>query len=228
MEKMQFTLFSEISFEVSDPIALIESFCFQSDFYKNYDLLLQEKENRTIENVNKIGARIKEEILEDCKVAIDESKDLKIIAHNLDSFLTLKKEEKEEQIKEVSKVIQKLLEIDKIGLSKATKILHTHYPDIIPIIDGQLQKAYKKYRKEIKQPWEADQAEEILLDFYMNFEAGDTWKNLCKIAADLKKSNLNITKVRIFDILWWSYLKAETLRSEIGIKWDTIRTLPQS
>ena len=36
---MEFLLFSEISFKVGQPIALIEAYCFQSDFYSNFDLL---------------------------------------------------------------------------------------------------------------------------------------------------------------------------------------------
>ena len=52
---MKFLLFSKISFEIPEPIALIEYYCYQNDFYRKYDLL----ENRKIEDVNKIGARIK-------------------------------------------------------------------------------------------------------------------------------------------------------------------------
>ena len=52
---MKFLLFSKISFEISNPITLIECYCYQNDFYRKYDLL----ENRKIEDVNKVGARIK-------------------------------------------------------------------------------------------------------------------------------------------------------------------------
>jgi len=56
---MKFFLFSKISFEIPDPIALIECYCYQNDFYAKYDLL----KNRKIENINKIGARIRKEVV---------------------------------------------------------------------------------------------------------------------------------------------------------------------
>ena len=55
---MEFLLFSKIPFEIPDPIALIECYCYQNDFYSKYDLL----EDKKIEDVNKIGARIKKEV----------------------------------------------------------------------------------------------------------------------------------------------------------------------
>ena len=58
---MEFLLFSKIPFEISDPIALIECYCYQNDFYAKYDLLLEYRD-RKIEDVNKIGARIKKEV----------------------------------------------------------------------------------------------------------------------------------------------------------------------
>jgi len=58
---MKFLLFSKISFEIPDPIALIECYCYQNDFYTKYDLLLEHRD-RKIEDVNKIGARIKKEV----------------------------------------------------------------------------------------------------------------------------------------------------------------------
>ena len=72
---MRFILFSEISFEVSHPIVLIESYCFQNDFYSNYDLL----GNRKIEDVNKIGARINQDLLQQCKTIVENYNNLKII-----------------------------------------------------------------------------------------------------------------------------------------------------
>jgi len=60
---MKFFLFSKIPFEIPDPIALIECYCYQNDIYSKYDLLGDKK----IEDVNKIGARIKKEVLSECK-----------------------------------------------------------------------------------------------------------------------------------------------------------------
>ena len=39
----------------------------------------------------------------------------------------------------------------------------------------------------------------------------------------LENNIRHLSKIRIFDILWWSYLKAEKLREEKGINWNTIR-----
>jgi hypothetical protein len=38
-----------------------------------------------------------------------------------------------------------------------------------------------------------------------------------------KQAMVILSKIRIFDILWWSYLKAEKLREEREINWNTIR-----
>ena len=69
---MKFFLFSKISFEISEPIALIECYCYQNDIYSKYDLL----EDRKIENVNKIGARIKKEVLLECKKITESTKNI--------------------------------------------------------------------------------------------------------------------------------------------------------
>ncbi len=78
---MKFLLFSKIPFEVSDPVALIESYCFQSDFYENYDLPLL-KGKRKVEDVNKIGARIGKEVLPKCKTVTEGAKDLRIFQYD--------------------------------------------------------------------------------------------------------------------------------------------------
>ena len=40
----------------------------------------------------------------------------------------------------------------------------------------------------------------------------------------ISKNNLRgLTKVRIFDILWWSYLKAKKLRQDEKINWSTVK-----
>ena len=119
---MRFFLFSKISFDIPDPIALIECYCYQNDFYTKYDLL----KNRKIEDVNKSGARIKKEVLLECKIVTKRSRSLNIFKYNLDQFLNLEEKDRDEQIKELNEsVIQKLLKIKGIGLSTTTKILHT-------------------------------------------------------------------------------------------------------
>jgi len=218
---MKFFLFSKISFEIPEPITLIECYCYQNDFYSKYDLLLEHRD-RKIEDVNKIGARIKKEVLSECKKITESTKSLSIFKYNLEQFLSLDEKDRNEQIKELNEfVIQKLLKINGIALSTTTKILHTLYPKIIPMIDSLLQ---KKYRQVINYGWTKNKSDEIFIDFYKNLKEECNRQNLNHIFKELPKNNLkNLTKIRIFDILWWSYLKAEELSEEKGIDWNTIR-----
>jgi len=215
---MKFFLFSEISFEIPEPITLIECYCYQNDFYSRYNLL----EDKKIEDVNKIGARIKKEVLLECKIITERTKSVNIFKYNLEQFLSLEEKDRNEQIKELNDfVIQKLLKINGIGLSTATKILHTLYPKIIPMIDSLLQ---NKYREKINNVWKQKRADEIFIDFYKNLQIECNRKNLNHIFKEISKNNLkNLSRIRIFDILWWSYLKAEKLREEKGINWTTIK-----
>ena len=214
---MKFFLFSKISFEIPEPIALIECYCYQNDFYSRYDLL----EDKKIEDVNKIGARIKKEVLLECKKITESTNSLCIFKYNLEQFLGLEEKDRDTQIKELNEsVIQKLLKINGIGLSTATKILHTLYPKIIPMMDNPLQ---NKYREKINNVWTKKQADEILIDFYKNLQIESNRKNLNQIFNEISKNNLkNLSRIRIFDILWWSYLKAERLKKEKSIYWTSI------
>lgn len=218
---MKFFLFSKISFEIPEPIALIECYCYQNDFYSRYDLLLEDRD-RKIEDVNKIGARIKKEVLLECKKITERTQSLNIFKYSLGQFLDLEEKNRDEQIKELNEfVIQKLLKINGIGLSTTTKLLHTLYPKIIPMIDRPLQ---KKYHEVINNVWTEKRADVIFIDFYNNLQIESNRKNLNYIFDKLLENNIkHLSKIRIFDILWWSYLKAEKLREEIGVNWSTIR-----
>ena len=218
---MEFLLFSKIPFEIPEPIALIECYCYQNDFYAKYDLLLEHRD-RKIEDVNKIGARIKKEVLLECKIITERTKSINIFKYNLEQFLSLEEKDRNEQIKELNEfVIQELLKINGIGLSTATKILHTLYPKIIPMIDNPLQ---NKYREKINNVWSQKRADVIFIDFYNNLKIESNRKNLNYIFDKLLKNNIqHLSKIRIFDILWWSYLKAEKLREEREINWATIK-----
>jgi hypothetical protein len=198
---MKFFLFSKIPFEIPEPITLIECYCYQNDFYAKYDLLLEHRD-RKIEDVNKIGARIKKELLSECRKITGSTKSLSIFKHDLDQFLSLEEKDRDEQIKELNEsVIQKLLKINGIGLSKATKILHTLYPKIIPMIDSPLQ---KKYRQVINYVWTENKSDEIFIDFYKNLQIESNRQNLNHIFKEISKNNLkNLSRIRIFDILWW-------------------------
>ena len=216
---MKFTLFSKIPFEVSHPIALIESYCFQNDFYSSYDLL----KNRRIEDVNKIGARISAELLQQCKTVIKRSNanDLALFKYDLDRFLKLSEKTRNKHIKNLNnQVIQRLLILPKIGFSKATKILHTIYPKIFPMIDNPLQSKYCQ----INRDWNENKTEQIFIDYYNNLLIERNRRNLDKIETVISKNNLKgLTRIRIFDILWWSYLKADRLRQEKKINWLSIK-----
>lgn len=215
---MEFLLFSKIPFEIPEPIALIECYCYQNDFYSKYDLL----EDKKIEDVNKIGARIKKEVLLECKTITERTKSVNIFEYNLEKFLSLEEKKRSEHIKELNNfVVQKLLKINGIGLSTTTKILHTLYPKIIPMIDNPLQ---NKYREKINNVWTQKRADVIFTDFYNNLQIESNRKNLNYIFDKLLENNIkHLSKIRIFDILWWSYLKAERLGEEKGINWSTIR-----
>ena len=214
---MKFTLFSKIPFEVSHPIALIESYCFQNDFFSSYDLL----KNRKIEDVNKIGARISYELLQKCKTVIKRSENLTLFKYDLDRFLKLNEKTRNKHIKRLNnQVIERLLILPKIGFSKATKILHTIYPKIIPMIDNPLQGKYRQ----INRDWNENKTDQILIDYYNNLLIERNRRNLDKIETVISKNNLKgLTRIRIFDILWWSYLKADRLRKEKKINWLSIK-----
>ena len=215
---MKFFLVSKISFEIAEPIALIECYCYQNDFYSKYDLL----EDKKIEDVNKIGARIKKEVLLECKIIIERTKSVNIFKYNLEQFLDLEEKKRNEHIKELNDfVIQKLLRINGIALSTTTKILHTLYPKIIPMIDNPLQ---NKYREKINNVWTQKRAEVIFIDFYKNLKIESKRENLNYIFNEVTKNNLkNLSRIRIFDILWWSYLKADALKLRENINWSTIK-----
>ena len=215
---MKFFLFSKISFEIPDPIALIECYCYQNDFYSKYDLLGDKK----IEDVNKIGARIKKEVLSECRIITERTKSVNIFEYDLEQFIDLEEKKRSEYIKELNDfVIQKLLKINGIALSTTSKILHTLYPKIIPMIDNPLQ---NKYREKINNAWTEDKSDEIFIDFYNNLKIESNRKNLNYIFDKLLENNIHhLSKIRIFDILWWSYLKAEKLSEEREINWNTIK-----
>jgi uncharacterized protein YozE (UPF0346 family) len=94
------------------------------------------------------------------------------------------------------------------------------------MVDNPLQ---NKYREKINNVWTEKRADEIFIDFYKNLQIESNRKNLNHIFDKLLENNIqHLSKIRIFDILWWSYLKAEKLREEKGINWNTIQVLNNS
>ena len=210
MSKLNFKLFSKINFSVHNPILLIEACCIQSDFYVNYDII----KNKDISYVNKIGGRINENVLKKCSEVIKNSSDFKIKSYTLDSFQELENKEKKELVKELdTKIVKKLLSINGIGLSKVTKILHTLFPEICPMIDNPLQQIYKQ---QINISWKAESLEELLIQFYENLANVENKDNINRLHREL--THLKLTKIRIFDIIWWSYLKSLEPKRK-GISW---------
>jgi hypothetical protein len=216
---MKFKLFSKIEFEISAPIVVIEAFCYQSNFYKKYDLIAERK----IKDVNKIGARINSKILPKCKKIIDSAVNLPIYEKSLsiNDFLDLSDETREGYIQELyAQVIAKLIKIEGIGFSKATKILHTLYREIIPMIDNPLK---KKYKQKINPGWSEFTSAQIFIDYYEALKTEPNWRNLNLLSDTLKDNNVRgLSIIRIFDILWWSYLKAEALSRKEKIHWSSI------
>jgi hypothetical protein len=218
---MKFTLFSKIPFEVPYPEILIESYCIQSNFYSNYDLILKNKD-RSIQDVNKIGARAGKKSLERCAEILSKQTTILIFQLTLDEFLDESFKKQCELVAELEKdVFEKLLKVEGVGFSKITKILHTLYPQIIPMLDNPL------YSQEINVDWKQENSSSIFIDYYQNLMANDNWENLTKLSEHFKGANL--TKVRIFDILWWSYLKFLALKGKLAsegfgdIDWSSMK-----
>jgi hypothetical protein len=220
---MQFTLFSKISFDVSNPVWLIEAYCFLTDFYQNYDLISR----REIVAVNRIGARIKKSTLRQCKAVLEAMGNLRLFESNLDELLCFDEKKRKDYIDELSaEVIAPLLEIRGIGFSKVTKLLHTIYPEIIPMIDNPLQELY---RSKVNPKWSDKHVEEIFIDYYENLLEKSTLQNLNEVFSELRDNHLfGLTKLRVFDIIWWSYLRSESLRLNKNIKWSSITELPKT
>lgn len=221
---MKLYLFKK-SFNVSNPLLLIETYCFQNDFYKNYDLLLKAGK-RTVNDANKIGAHIKknEEKLFAHKICCTGR--IKILNLNIDDVMTLSRRDKECYLKELFNIFLKEIICEKgIGLTKCTKVLHTLYPEIIPMIDNPLQNEYRRQLKEDEIDWSKDTCDgfsRLLADYYETLNKNIN--NLKSIKKCLNKQDLGyLNEVRIFDILWWSYLKSKDLANKNNIKWSIIK-----
>jgi len=216
---MDFLLFSRVQFEITDPEMLIECYCFQTNFYNSYDAIATVRK-RKIEDVNNIGARIPTELLPKCTEIINRTKDLQIFNFIIDTFLEQKDEDVDSCIRLLDeKVIQPLTQLNGIRLSTATKILHTLYPSIIPIIDNTLQKKYK----ELNPKWMENNYFQILSDYCKNLKIETNWNNICQLYGILSKRGLVLSKIRIFDIIWWSYLKSQNPVHGKIVKWSSIK-----
>jgi len=224
---VEFKLFGKMSFTVTDPVALIEAFCFQSDFYSNYDVVPVKE--RKMQHANRIGARINKELLPRAQRVIEETSALELFQYDdsLDRFLQLDSERVREIVDEFNEKAVKGLLTKGIGLSKATKILHTFHPETVPMIDNPLEKLYSI---QINSGWDEGEPG-IFVDYYNNFREGFTWRNLKLISQKLRSAGLALTEVRVFDILWWSCLKSMNLNKRLDeenrktIDWLTLQVV---
>lgn len=213
--QMEFTLFKGKPFKINNPLTLIEAYCIQQDFYKNYDHL----KNKTIEDVNQIGAQVRRpSILNEANGVVTRPEELKLLQLNIDELLEKPDNTKKEYIGDFSKAIEELIEVKGIELSTATKIYHTLHPEIIPMIDSLLQGEYMRVKGITRRQLSFDK---LFIDYYETFK--DNKKNIDKLYEQLSSQQLRLTKVRIFDIIWWSFLKYKRLAADFPeIRWSTI------
>ena len=78
------------------------------------------------------------------------------------------------------------------------------------MIDNPLQ---EEYQKKINEKWREGDPD-IFIDYYDNLKNGDNWENLNAVFEAVSKKNFGLTKVRVFDILWWLYLRAKELKDQ--------------
>jgi len=152
-----------------------------------------------------------------------------IFKFSIEVFLFMNDRIRERYIKGMhDKIIIKMMTVEKIGLSRSTKILHTLYPEIMPMIDNLLQDEYKRCCKKknsnyFKNVSATDETLNIFNAYYKSLK--DNWYNLARIKKRFDNYVPCLTIIRIFDILWWSYLKSKNLEKQEGIKWTTIKSI---
>lgn len=212
---MKFRLFSATEFDITDPVELIECYCFQTNFYSVYDLLLP---NRKIPDVAKIGARIDSKLIEDIDSVVKSNVDLSIFKTDLTALLAEKSQAIKSLSDQASGVLEQLMSLG-IGLSQATKVLHTVYPEVMPMIDSMLQ---EEYRRSVAPEWKQSDPRPILYAYYINLQEEPNRGNLTGIYHKIKQNLPCLTMVRVFDIIWWSYLRAKKLRRQNNVNWSTV------
>jgi len=212
---MKFCLFSKAEFDITDPVALIECYCIQTNFYSAYDLLIP---HRQIDDVAKIGARIDRGLLENIRGIVADTRDTQVFSHNLDYLLAQKADAIQACAYQASEVLKRLMNVG-IGLSQATKVLHTVYPHVMPMIDSMLQ---EEYRRTVDSAWSQSDPGQILYAYYINLREQPNRGHLTDVYNRVAPTLPCLTKVRVFDIIWWSYLRAKKLAERTPVKLSTI------
>jgi hypothetical protein len=168
--------------------------------------------------VGKIGARIDREKLPQISVLVDAAGSLPVFHYEIDQFLKLDDEDIRSHVIAACSIVQSLMRLG-LGLSQCSKVLHTVYPRIMPMIDSMLQ---EEYRRHIDSQWTPERPEQILLAYYMNLKAEPTANSLDCLFSTVSANVPCLTKVRVFDIVWWSYLRATRLSERHHITWKTV------
>lgn len=213
---MKFHLFSTTEFDIKDPVALIECYCIQTNFYSAYDLLIP---HRQIDDVAKIGARIDRGLLENIRGIVTDTRNMQIFTRNLDYVLEQKADAIQSYANQASMVLERLMKV-RIGLSQATKVLHTIYPHVMPMIDSMLQ---EEYRRTVDSGWSQSEPGQILYAYYINLKEQPNRGHLTDVYNRVESNLPCLTKVRVFDIIWWSYLRSKKLSNSSNILWSAIR-----
>lgn len=213
--QMEFTLFRKISFKINNPLTLIEAYCIQNNFYRNYDIV----QPRTIQLVSQIGGRPNFDVIRAQRV-VNKYRNLELLRLDIDTLFNQELDVREQYITDfVNGAISSLDNLHGIALPVATKIYHTLYPEIIPMIDNPLKEEYIRIKGITRRQLQFDK---LFIDYYKTFKSNK--ENINKLYGQL--SSQRLTKVRIFDIIWWSFLKYKRLAADFQeIRWSTIESM---
>ena len=88
------------------------------------------------------------------------------------------------------------------------------------MIDSMLQ---EEYRRAVNPEWKQDNSGQILYAYYINLKEEPNRSYLTDVYNDVASNLPCLTKVRVFDIIWWSYLRAKKLRRINRINWCTVK-----
>lgn len=103
-------------------------------------------------------------------------------------------------------LVERLAQIRGIGRSVATKILHCHFPHLMPVIDELCVSVHHGYRGKVTEILDS-----IRRDMILSQSAID--EVISFISGRLKRATL--TRVRVFDIFLWSIMNADNKKIRI-------------
>ena len=183
---------------IENPLLIIKTFCVLDPSYKKYDSIKLGNEiwlEKTIGLSNqgmraRISGKEKGKIIEKQLELNKKIEELKISG---DENLLDKNNEEIEKLKELFKIFEN---IKGVKNAKATKILHKKFPNLIPIVDSIIaEKVYCKKNKNM------DDLIEIIKEIKKDYKKNVNF--LEDLKFNLKKENMNLSLLRIFDIILW-------------------------